>query len=772
MATTKVSQTIQSSREKPGSESDKLYKQCKQHYSRGYDETDRRRTGKNLIGSLSFDEADELFRSWLNEDKWPYDALIFDPRVFTFIFEKTSRLISNKPKGKLVPREGGDVLRAKINNALLSFQWDQANYGGTMISKWALMDINTRKYGASFALCKWRYECDKREVEKDGKKKKETKVLFDGPEMTVLNNRDCAHDQSATSIESANWFQVRDYVTWQSLKTVNDQREKPVYKNLNELMDSISLDAETSGGEGRSPNWISRNREISGLEQDPYGNDSAYKTIEIVTEYRKDKWITFAPRHGLIIREIENPYKNNQIPIVMLKYYAIDDDLYGLSEIEPVKGIQKAINALLCQYLDEINQALYTPIAVGPGVKEHTLQWGKGARWIMNNPMTDFRLVTNNSNAASFFQSTYSALVASMMTALGESSLGVSNQQPFQTDKTATEVKALQLQRNARDNYNQIYLAEAMKRQYKLWFSMNQTLLFSDPKKKSYIFRIVGSDALKYFQKRDLNKEELSKEGLKGLFDNSVKMQKLLDSLEGDNVIKKLLASNPGLLDALSPDMAKYRNAKYPVKVGEETVTKLRMDDDGESGLLAVEPSDLVGNYDFIIDVESMTVGADEERKQSRQQAVTLLTSNPNVSALLQTEGIKPKFKDLFVVWLEDMGMSDAERFFETIQAGDVKEAVGEAVPAEGGDAKQIALQKAIEEMEGKRGPRANAETPKVQGITPPGDVQLHQQPGGANYEGVPSGQMPQGFQEEVTEAEGTNLQTISPESLIKTLNR
>jgi len=128
------------------------------HYDMAENELDQRRTGRGRVGTISFDEADEMFRSWLNEKDWPYDALMFDPRIFTFIFEKASRLITNKLRGKLVPREGGDILAAKINNELLSFQWDQANHNGTMISKWATMDINTRKYGASFALTKWRYQ--------------------------------------------------------------------------------------------------------------------------------------------------------------------------------------------------------------------------------------------------------------------------------------------------------------------------------------------------------------------------------------------------------------------------------------------------------------------------------------------------------------------------------------------------------------------------------------------------------------------------------------
>lgn len=626
---------------------EQVFTDLRLHYDLGFNETDRRATGRGRVGSISFNEADELFRSYINPSKWPYDAVIFDPRIFTFIFEKTARLIANKPKGRLIPREGSDIMAAKINNALLDYQWDVCNMGGSMISKWSIMDINTRKYGSAFALCKWRYECDS-----------EGKVLFDGPDMQVLNNRDVAHDLSATSIESCNWFQVRQYVTIQELEHVNDQnREKPVYKNLKELKDAVAYDgtANGSGGDSRGTNWQSRNRAISGLETDPVGKDPAFKTVEIITEYRKDRWITFSVKHGVILRDIANPYKNNEIPIVMLRYYAIDDDLYGMSEIEPVKGPQRAINALVCQYVDEINQKLYTPIAAGPGVRQHTLNWGKGAIWIMNNPMTDFRLVESRSNAAQYFNNTYSVLVAAMMNALGESSLGISNIQPYQKDKTATEVKALQLQRNARDQFNQIFLSEAIKRQMKLWHSMNQLLLFSDPEKKAYIVRIVGDDALRYFIDQGLSDEDESSEEIKQYVDEKIFKQVAEGGEAPDEDEMNIIASSTS-----------YKN---PINVGTEEkpkyVSKLKLDKDGRSGELAIEPEDIMGQFDFTVDVQSMMVNSDDERKQARQAAVSMLATNPNILQLLATEGVKPKFKELFVSWLEDTGFTDADRFFE-----------------------------------------------------------------------------------------------------------
>jgi hypothetical protein len=109
---------------------------------------------------------------------------------------------------------------------------------------------------------------------------------------------------------------------------------------------------------------------------------------------------------------------------------------------------------------------------------------------------------------------------------------------------------------------------------------------------------------------------------------------------------------------------------KYPINKSEKKgeynlVSKLQLAEGEDTGELYIEPEDIKGSFDFSIDVQSMTVNADEERRQARQTAVSLLVSNPNILALLQQEGVKPKFKELFISWLDDLGFSDAERYFE-----------------------------------------------------------------------------------------------------------
>jgi len=194
----------------------------------------------------------------------------------------------------------------------------------------------------------------------------------------------------------------------------------------------------------------------------------------------------------------------------MLKYYPVDDDLYGLSELEPIEKLQKADNALLCQYLDAINTGLYTPLKVKTsGVRMHTLEWGPGAKWLMDD-LNNVELLQHSPTGVAEFSTTYKFIVGAMMEALGETSAATSNLVPGGSKKTATEIQDLALQRNARDNFNQIFLAAALKKQMMFWHQMNQQFLLSDDKAK--VIRIVGKDAIKYFEKSPLAAERISDE--------------------------------------------------------------------------------------------------------------------------------------------------------------------------------------------------------------------------------------------------------------------
>ena len=591
-----------------------------------------------------FDKKDELFRSYIDESKWPYRSIVFDPRIFTTIFEKTSRLLANKPRGRMVPREGGDSLGAKINNELLSFQWDDNERvdSNPMLAKWAMMDMNARKYGASFALCTWHWQRMVKRTSKEGEKPNgKSEIFYDGPNFKPWDNRDVLVNPSYSSIK--NWIQLRSYPTFQELKDTNDAaRSKPIYKNLDILHDQIREETDSSGGgDKRSSNYSSKNKDISGLI-DYLGEDEVFKTVEVVTEYRNDRWITFAPRYGVVIRDIPNPYDHGQIPVVMLKYYAIDDDIYGLSEIEPVEKLQRATNALICQYLDAINMSLYTPIKVrstGGAVQMHTLEFGPGAKWLMQDPSADVVPFDQQLTGVNEFTATYRFMISAMMEGLGETSQGISNLSPGGDKKTATEVRDMAISRSARDNFNSIFLSEAIKKQMMFWHKMNQQLLFNKNEQHKVI-RIVGKEAIAYFQKLGLDTDVLT--------DESEEMLK-----------------DPALSGTVRPD--DLMSPMYPIQTPDGIANKLMMEEDGQYGSLIIEPDDLTGNYDFVADVESMHLPDNNQLIAAGKQMVELAL-NPTTTQMLMASGYQLEVKELLEDYFEKLGTKDADKYFKKIQ--------------------------------------------------------------------------------------------------------
>lgn len=619
------------------------YWEVKRHYDLSREDLEVRYTDWN--------KKDELFRSHINEEGWPYSAMVFDPRVFTAIFEKSARLLANKPKGRLVPREGGDVLGAKINNSILDFQWDDAERvdGEPMLAKWARMDMNCRKYGSSFALAKWHFE--ERPIGKD-----KTRVTwFDGPTFTPWNNRDVLHNPSYSSIQK--WIQLREWVSLEELQRVNDvARSRPVYKNLDIIRESLSKEAK-GGGDQRSTAWVSRNLSIKGL-QDFRGRDEVFKVFELVTEYRDDKWISFAPKYGVILRDIPNPYLHGRIPVIQLKYYPIDEDIYGLSEIEPVEKLQKALNALVCQYLDAINMGLYTPIKVRTAaVQLHTLEFGPGKKWLMNDPTTDVLPYETGSPGVAEFASTYRFMVGAMQEALGETSAAVSQLTPGEGERTATEIQELALQRNVRDNFNQLFLAEALKDQMMLWHQMNQQFMF-DERSKQKVIRIVGRDAVTFFENAGLSEEGISEETIERL-----------TSPEMEEVI-----TDPSF------DMNSVLEPLFPVSTPEGTIPKMVVEEGGEVASMIIEPDDVAGNYDYIPDARSMS--NPEPAMVSALTQMMLLAKDPAAIQIRASEGQKLKLAELEKDLFELLGLKNADKYYERSQ--DVLDQTGAGATAPG----------------------------------------------------------------------------------------
>lgn len=613
-----------------------LINELTDHYRMWEDDNMTRLTRK-----YGWNDITDAYYGTLPKD-WPFSSKTVDPRIRTSIVEKNARLVNGKLRGRLVPREGGDIITSEINNGILDYQWDAAQEGGTMNAKIALCDIDTRLYGSKFALIKWKTETDK-----DGK------LIFDGNEFEPLDIRDCGIDPAASHIRDAKWFQHRAWMYLEDLKTQTDHKGEQAYQNMAELERRIK-EKQSGKSSQRKNKFVSRIKQIKGLE-DRVGEDIAYPIVEIVTEYRRDRWITYSQEYKLILRDIPNPYNHGKIPIAQLRYYQIQDDPIGESEVEPVIPLWRAIQATVCGFMDEVILKMRPPLKVVEGqVRIETIEYGPEAQWLVQRP-DSITEMQSNGEAIRYFQTTYSALVSAFNQAMGDMSQGTSGVDPFNPEKTATEVRATMKQQNVRDQKNQNDLSDFIKDIMLMWCSNNKQFLFSDPKKKEHILRIVGKEKYAQFIKAGLHETELPPEAVAEL--------------------RSIIEENPDLSDDELLTLAEIvKVPKYPVVENPEAdpekqivKPKLRISDTGDIADLSIVPEDLEGVYDYIPDVKSMSSTFSEEMAQARQQAISLFTTNQQLITLLAQEGYRPKIKDILTSTFEELGLRDAGRFFDKL---------------------------------------------------------------------------------------------------------
>lgn len=617
---------------------DELVTELIEHYETASSDNDIRRTRKN-----GWNDVLNAYFGVL-PGNWPYLSKISDPLIRTVILRKTARLINSKLRGTLVPREGGDEVKAKINNALLEYQWDMADTGGSMIEKVALSDMQSRIFGATFGLVYW-------SVQKEG-----DSVIYEGNELKILDNRDVLVDYTANHVKNANWVQVREFISLEELERRNDDSPEPLYSNLDKLRDLINANKKSHSSDRRDVLYESITKEIRGLE-DRIGTDRAFPTLEIVTEYRKDRWITFVPRFKLVIRDIDNPYDHSRIPVVQLRYYPVGDDVYGESEVESVLPLQRACNAMLCGFVDEMNLTMRPPVKIAnnSSVRMDTIVYGPNAMWLTGDSTNNVVEHQGGGEAVRNFQTVYPALKAAFNEAMGETTQGMSDMDPLAGDKTATEVKSFERQKQSRDQYNQIYLEQYLKDIMMMWHENNQQFLFDDPTKHSYIFRIVDKDLIQELEAHHLDGMDLPKDAAKAISD--IIMQ---DPEISDQEIKILteemsVPMYPVIENPLEKDPEKYQIKK-----------KMEMDENGEYATLLITPDDLDGRYDYVPDVKSMAISASQEQVQGRNKALEVLM-NPQVQQILAMEGVKPKLQELFTDILADSGLKNAEKYFEKL---------------------------------------------------------------------------------------------------------
>lgn len=620
----------------PYSDKQDVLTQVQAHYQEWTDDNDQRASRDRGWA--------EITDAWYGKlpDNWPFISRTTDPRLRTTLIEKNARLTNRRLKGKVAPREGGDVIKARIQNSLLDYQWDAANDGGSMQTKISMDDMDSRLYGSKFGLNYWR-------VLKDA----EGNILFEGNEHKPWNIMDCGMDPNCDHVRNARWFQHLDWMGFEDIEA-----NKAMFPGYAEFI-RLAKAGKKYSQKRRDSKYLTKIKQIKGLE-DRMGTDEAFPVTPIVTEYRPDKKIIFSADYNVILGIFDNEYDHKKIPVSQLRYYPIDGDNLGESEVESVLPLWKAIQAVMCAFLDEVIMKGRPPLLVVEGaVRTETIVRTPDAQWLVDNPSAIMEMKSNG-DSIQYFQNIYPVLVSAFNVAMGDMSQGTSNADPMAADKTATEIRQISKQQNSRDQKNQQELAEFIKDIVTMWMSNNRQFLFRDPKKHEYVLRIIGQENFQYFKQLGMDEMVLTQEA-------SMMIEEIMKSAEegGSPIPASQLQS---MIDAAkTPKFPMIANPEEKDVDKIQFKPKMSLSEMGDQAEVSILPEDLEGMYDYVPDMKSMDMSNSEQIMFARTQAIQMLT-NPNMLQLLQLQGYQPNIKDLMVANFEDTGLSDAQRFFTQSQ--------------------------------------------------------------------------------------------------------
>lgn len=377
-----------------------------------------------------WDEKEEIFFC-KNPDNITEDetkSQINDPRLATYALERAGRVCSQLPTGKPFALSKNDRGKNKLVNLVLNkWVYPNAKSQFPLITKFKLMDMYSYIYGSFFALTDW-------VVDK--------KKGYIGPDLFLLNIRDIFPQAGAVSLEDSDYIYVSTLKSKEWLKN----RDKDTWKNVDKVLEKVNG---TSRGKMPSERISTRyaefyNQNDAGGEKNPY--------IELVTRYERDRWITFNPDSREIIRTIENPHKNGELPVISKHCFPLLDDFFGLGEIERGATLQKAVNSLINLYFDGVKMQLFPPLHINPDeVIASSIKMRPGVKMYMDRPNQSVQAMSVSDKSLTTFQSSYNFLLGALENTNGTSSTSVGEGYDTTAGKTPQALKMQAARENTRD---------------------------------------------------------------------------------------------------------------------------------------------------------------------------------------------------------------------------------------------------------------------------------------------------------------------------------
>ena len=281
----------------------------------------------------------KLYRSFLEENEYPWRANLFIPKTFSLIETIVPRIVEaifgNRPIVKVLPRMGDDINKAKTLNYLLEYQLD------TMKLYLKIQDLirDVLIYGTGICKIYWQKKVRKQyenkssydPIEKIVKLFRKTKnvVEYDDPALEHIDIFDFFIEPEATSIESAQYVIDRKI---KSIKELEKLAEGKIYSNIDKVKKTANINEKPAKD---------RLQEIGKINNESSGNSDE---VELLEYWEDDRVVTIA-NQAVIIRDEKNPYYHNRKPFIAVHDIKVSKEFYGIGEVEITKDLQEEINS-------------------------------------------------------------------------------------------------------------------------------------------------------------------------------------------------------------------------------------------------------------------------------------------------------------------------------------------------------------------------------------------------------------------------------------------
>lgn len=362
---------------------------------------------------------------------------VFDPKLSTMVLEREARVMAQLPTGKVRAISRNDKFGEKLMNLTLDkYVTPNANSQFDLLTKYRMTDRYSNIYGNFFGFVDWR-------VDKNG---------YVGPDYWMLNIRDVFPQVGAVSIEDSDYIIVR---TWQPLSYFESLLKNEDFKNISQVITKLKNKSKVKESDDKDA------RQETDYPSDQPAKNSSY--FEVLSMYERDKWTDYVTDANLVIREMDNPHDNHELPVVCKYSIPLLSDIFGMGDFERGKSMQYTLNSLWNLYLDGVKVSIFPPTLVNKDYVAdlNSIKWSAAAKWLVKgNGGVDQAARTMNLSpqGQNTFNNVYQIVTSSLLNMMGTTDTAVSAQVDPGFGKTPEALKQQSARENSRDNVDRFYM--------------------------------------------------------------------------------------------------------------------------------------------------------------------------------------------------------------------------------------------------------------------------------------------------------------------------